>query len=118
MSNYQGKFRSNSRRLQSWDYSAAGGYFVTICTKGHKSTFGKIEDDVIQLSPCGIIVAKEWQISGDLRENVTLDEWVIMPNHFHGIIILSNLVETSRRGVSTNETIGNLENGGKSEVPT
>ncbi len=85
MSNYQGKFRSNSRRLQSWDYSAAGGYFVTICTKGHKSTFGKIEDDVIQLSPCGIIVAKEWQISGDLRENVTLDEWVIMPNHFHGI---------------------------------
>ncbi len=82
----------------SWDYSHAGYYFVTICTKGMHNFFGKIENGVMQLNGFGKIVAEEWLKTEEIRKNVKLDQWCIMPNHFHAIIVIednsSNAVET------------------------
>ncbi len=55
----------------------------------------------MHLSPIGEIVAEEWLKTPQIRPNVLLDEWVIMPNHIHGIIVITSRVETPRRGVST-----------------
>ena len=60
----------------------------------------------MKLSVVGKIVSNEWIRTKQIRQNVVLDEWVIMPNHFHGIVIIDNdrvdcNVETPRRGVST-----------------
>jgi putative transposase len=97
---YQGRFRITSTRLKDWDYSTAGWYFVTVCTKKRKPYFGKILDSEVHYSPAAIVVAEEWARTEVLRSNVSLDEWVIMPNHMHGIMIIED-VETPRRGVCT-----------------
>ncbi|MBS1250527.1 MAG: hypothetical protein MAG431_02121 [Chloroflexi bacterium] len=105
MTKYKNKYRIKSTRLPDWDYTSPGWYFVTICTKGRQLFFGQVIDGEMHLSPIGKIVAEEWQKTEAIRENVTLDEWVIMPNHLHGIIMIHERdprsVETSRRGVST-----------------
>ena len=85
------RYRIQSNRLQGWDYSRAGLYFVTICTKDHMCLFGDISNGEIRLSAVGEIVADEWQKTERIRPNVKLDESVIMLNHIHGIIqILSD----------------------------
>lgn len=88
MTLYKNRYRIESARLKGWDYSAAGYYFVTICTRERECWMGKVVDGIMRLSPVGEIVAAEWQKTALMRENVTLDEWVIMPNHFHGIICI------------------------------
>lgn len=69
---------------------------------------GGVFDGVIRLSPIGEIVAEEWQKAGLIRNNVTLDEWVVMPNHVHGIVFINEeetlVPETPNRGVSTGES--------------
>ncbi|UCF60839.1 MAG: hypothetical protein JSV37_13940 [Anaerolineaceae bacterium] len=107
------KFKSESRRLRHWDYSTPGGYFVTICTHLMKPFFGMNENGEMHLSSIGEIVAQEWVKTAFLRESVELDEYVIMPNHLHGIIILKQVVETPRRGVlksgdSKSDTLGTI----------
>ncbi|MBI3742464.1 MAG: transposase [Chloroflexi bacterium] len=102
MTLYKGKYRIESTRLKGWDYSSAGFYFVTICARDRECFFGEVVDEEMRLSPIGKIVADEWQKTPIIRANVTLDEWVVMPNHLHGIIVINGaMVETSRRGVST-----------------
>jgi REP element-mobilizing transposase RayT len=98
-------YRDESRRLKSWDYSTPGGYFVTICTKKHRALFGRIENGNVQLSSVGKVIAQEWEKTGDLRSNVMLDEYIIMPNHLHGIIFLQESVGTPRRGVHKTGTL-------------
>jgi len=85
-----------SIRIKGYDYSQEGAYFVTICTHDRESVFGKIENKIMRLSQIGEIVSEEWLRTPEIRPNVVLDEFVVMPNHFHGIIILIN----SRRGTS------------------
>ena len=103
MSRFKQKYRIESARLKNWDYTRAGWYFVTICTRHHFCWFGEIKQNDIILTPAGEIVAAEWQKTAQIRHNVELDAWVIMPNHLHGIIVISdnNPGETSRRDVST-----------------
>ena len=81
-------YRRDTIRLRSWDYSWSAMYFVTICTKDKKHYFGRIENDVMQLSKIGEIVEIEWQKTAYLRPdmNIILGEFIIMPNHFHAII--------------------------------
>jgi len=101
---FQNKYRVPSTRLEGWDYSENGYYFVTICTKDKKHYFGKIENEEMKLSEIGKIVAEEWQKTENIRKNIELDKWVVMPNHFHAIVVINNEntpVETPRRGVST-----------------
>jgi len=102
MTKFRDRYRIESTRLPGWDYAGAGWYFVTLCTKNRICFFGDVIDGVMHLSPIGEILAEEWQKTPQIRPKVRLDEWVIMPNHLHGIIVIEPVVvETPRRGVST-----------------
>nr|VFJ44204.1 MAG: hypothetical protein BECKFW1821A_GA0114235_100619 [Candidatus Kentron sp. FW]VFJ58227.1 MAG: hypothetical protein BECKFW1821B_GA0114236_104011 [Candidatus Kentron sp. FW] len=78
-----------SIRLRGYDYSQAGAYFVTICTQNQECLFGKIADGEMRLNDAGKIVAEEWTRSEVIRDEIELDEWVVMPNHFHGILVIT-----------------------------
>ena len=68
-----------------------GVFYVTICTHQRECLFGSIVDGVMQLSPCGEIVRQEWFNVAGHRPNVTLDAFVAMPNHIHGIFIIRRM---------------------------
>ena len=84
------KHHRRSIRLRNYDYSQPGAYFVTICTYQKQSWFGEIKNGQIYLNQLGKIVADEWLKTCKIRPNFKLDEWVIMPNHFHGIVIIND----------------------------
>ena len=73
-------------RMEGYDYSESGFYFVTICIQGVEEFFGKIQDDRMCLNKYGTIVEKYWNNLPKHYRNCMLDEHIIMPNHFHGII--------------------------------
>ena len=75
-----------SIRLQGYDYAQAGAYFVTICTQGRECLFGDIVNGEIRLNNLGHVVAESWQWLAIRYRHVELDEWIVMPNHFHGIL--------------------------------
>lgn len=79
-----------SIRLKEYDYATTGGYFVTIRTYDKESLFGRIEEGEMILNDGGKTVEMAWQGVPSHFANVTLDEYVIMPNHFHGIIVIKN----------------------------
>ena len=85
---FQNKYRGQSTRLQTWDYSSEGSYFITICTKNSQHFFGKVKDGKMILSEIGKVVEEEWIKSIGMRPEmeIQLGEFVVMPNHFHGII--------------------------------
>ena len=78
--------RRRSIRLKEYAYSQAGAYFVTICTYGRACLFGEIESGLMRLNEYGKIVASEWMRSAEVRLEIECDEFVVMPNHFHGIV--------------------------------
>ncbi|MFA6027638.1 MAG: transposase [Patescibacteria group bacterium] len=84
------KYRISSARLQHYDYSLSGYYFVTICAWQMLPYFGKIENNKMELSKIGKIVRDQLLKTEKLRRTVRLDEWVIMPNHVHAIIVIDN----------------------------
>ena len=77
-----------SIRLKGYDYSQEGLYFITICTQNRACLFGKIENGKMILNEYGQIACNEWIKTTEIRNNVELCEFVIMPNHIHGIIRL------------------------------
>ena len=77
-----------SIRLAGYDYRSAGAYFVSVCAARQQPVFGTLEHGEIRLNPYGQIVATEWKRMAELRAQVVLDEWIVMPNHFHGILFL------------------------------
>ena len=79
-----------SIRLNEFDYSQNGYYYITICTENFIKYFGEIINRKMQLSKIGQIVFDEWIKTPQIRKNVQLDEWVVMPNHFHAIVIIEN----------------------------
>ncbi|MBE2217023.1 MAG: transposase [Ignavibacteria bacterium] len=95
MTLFNKKYRVDSARLKGWDYSNTGLYYITICTHGMKKFFGEIVKGSVTLSDAGKIVEEEWLNNVVVRENVILDEYVVMPNHFHGIIALEKISDQS-----------------------
>jgi REP element-mobilizing transposase RayT len=81
---FKGKYRGQTFRLQTWDYSSEGLYFVTICTFDREHFFGEIKNGKMVLSEIGEIVASEWVKTPAIRPdmNLELGEFVVMPNHF------------------------------------
>jgi len=77
-----------SIRLAGYDYSQAGAYFVTVCAHDRICLFGDIMNGDMRLNDAGKIVHDEWLRTAGIRSNVELDVFVVMPNHFHGIILL------------------------------
>ena len=88
------KHHRRSIRLRGYDYSQAGAYFVTICTRNHESIFGQIMEGKMVLNEYGKVVVECWCWLERQYEYVELDEYVVMPNHLHGIIIITD----ARRG--------------------
>lgn len=89
---FQNKYRIPPARAQWWDYSNAGAYFVTICTSEMECYFGEVINGEITLSLIGEIVKFEWLKTFEMRPDMNLEigEYVVMPNHFHAIIIIGN----------------------------
>ena len=77
-----------SIRLQSYDYSKPGAYFVTICAHKQECLFGKIREGILTLNDFGRIVESVWNDLPDYFSQITLDQFIVMPNHVHGIIII------------------------------
>ena len=77
-----------SIRLKEYNYSMSGEYFITICTFDHECVFGEIVDNYMQLSPAGTILKQCWEGIPFHFSNVELDDYIIMPNHIHGILML------------------------------
>jgi hypothetical protein len=111
---YQNKYRIPSARLQTWDYGSHAAYFITVCTQNRQHFFGEIVEGKMDCSSIGLMVEQEWTRTPGLRPDMSLGlgEYVVMPNHFHGIIIIGdNRYNTGDRhgrdamhGVSTNTT--------------
>ena len=79
-----------SMRLSNYDYTQSGVYFVTICTYQFASLFGRIVDGNVQLNGLGRLVEEEWQRTAVVRPSVDLDQFVVMPNHLHGLLCISD----------------------------
>ncbi len=116
------KYHRHSLRIKKYNYSLPGAYFVTICTYRKENILGYIIDGKIKLNVLGKITEREWLKTFQIRENIQLDKYMVMPNHFHGIIVLTD----KRKGVlqyapknkfrSPSQTIGSIVHGFKSAV--
>lgn len=101
------RYRIQSARLKDFDYSSDGAYFITICTQNRIQYFGNVVDGKIYLSEIGKIVRKFWHEIPKHFSGVHLDNFIVMPNHIHGILIINknsnfnDCVETPKLGVST-----------------
>ena len=87
---FKGKYRIGSARRQKWDYRWDAGYFITICTQNRQHFFGEINDGKMELSYQGILADVFWHEIPIHSKSVLLDEFTVMPNHIHGILILQN----------------------------
>ena len=85
-----------STRLKSWDYSWPWWYYVTICAHERECIFGEIVNDEMRLNSVGRIVEEEWLRTPEVRKEVELDMYVVMPNHLHGIVIVGESGDVSR----------------------
>ena len=87
---FQNKYRIPSARWREWNYGDEGAYFITICTKQREHYFGEIENGQMQLSEIGKTAQNEWLNSMDIRPDMNLDMecFVVMPNRFHGIVVI------------------------------
>jgi putative transposase len=75
-----------SIRLKGYDYSSPGYYFVTICAQNRLCLFGEIINDKMILNDAGKMIQNNWKSLSDQLSNIRLDEYVVMPNHFHAIL--------------------------------
>jgi len=104
MDKFKNKYRIPSARLQQWDYRWAGAYFITICTASRIHYFGEIENGKMVLSNIGIIADVFWHEIKNHSQNVELGEFVVMPNHVHGILILTGNDNDNDNGNGNVET--------------
>lgn len=75
-------------RLRGYDYTQAGAYFVTLCTQGRQCLFGHVIGGDMRLNALGAIVAEEWRKTAEIRQEVMLDAFVVMPNHVHAVVLI------------------------------
>lgn len=105
-------------RLQHYDYTNNGYYFITICCINRLPLLGHICDDKMILNECGKITHDTWRDSENKRKNIKLHNFIIMPNHMHAIIEIKEQLENIHQGkfISQSNTIGSIIRGYKSSV--
>ena len=91
MDKFRNKYRIQSHRMPNWDYAGSGYYFITIVTQNRECNLGNIVNTSMILSDFGKIVENEWYKSFEIRSELFLDEFILMPNHLHAIIILEKI---------------------------
>jgi REP element-mobilizing transposase RayT len=117
-----------SIRLKGYDYSSQGLYFITIVCNDRNCILGKIDNEIVIRSDIGEIAYNEWLKTSDLRPNIIIDSFIIMPNHIHGIIKIyhkSNLLLYQKPPISdsfkftlpkSEQTLGSIIRGFKASV--
>jgi putative transposase len=86
---FRNKYRIESNRLKRWDYSSPGYYFITLVTQNRVCNLGRVVGaKYVELSDFGKITDAEWHKSFEIRSELFLDEYIIMPNHIHAIVDL------------------------------
>jgi len=93
MSLFKNKFRNETIRFQNWDYRLPGRYFVTICTREREYLFGIVKNKKMVINEYGKIVHDEWIKTGELRPYIILDNFIVMPDHFHAIVVIPDDTE-------------------------
>ncbi len=101
------KYHRRSIRLKGYDYSQSGGYYVTIVTQNRECLFGDVVDGKMVLNMFGKIIEYQWKRIPHFSPFVQLDAFQIMPNHFHGIIIITDIVGAMHSG----DNLQKYENG-------
>jgi len=86
-----------SIRLQGYDHSQAGAYFVTRCAQHRERLFGEIVNGEMRFNEAGEMVADDWMKTVEIHDEIELDQWVVMPNHFHAILVIAGGRGTARR---------------------
>jgi len=116
-------YHRRSVRLKGYDYSQVCAYFLTVCAYDRLCLFGEIENGLMSLNQYGEIVAEEWLRSAVVREEIECGEFVVMPNHFHGIVhIVQSDFNTKNRAYchtplrSPSRNLGAMVRGFKSAV--
>lgn len=96
-------------RLPEYDYAEVGAYFVTICTDDRRAVFGQVIDNTVKLNTYGQIARDEWLKTAELRSNVELDTFVVMPNHLHAILFIIEPPQESDRALPSADTTSNAQ---------
>jgi putative transposase len=99
--------RRRSLRLKGYDYTMAGAYFVTICTQDRACLFGDVAAGAMVLNEAGQMVAALWDGIAARFSSVEIDQFVVMPNHLHGILVLPD-ADTSGATTRVAPTIGEI----------
>jgi REP element-mobilizing transposase RayT len=108
--------RRNSLRLKGFDYSTDGAYFITICTNNRICYFGEVANGQMNLNNPGSLVKESWIELPEHFKDIVLDEFVVMPNHVHGIIIiLKELKELQENNRGKNYS---YNKGSMNQIPT
>jgi len=104
---YQNKYRVESARLQGWDYRSPGWYFVTMCTQHHTCLLGTITGGRVKFSPAGEIADSELRNLPHHYVNVSIDQFIVMPNHIHAIVVVDGQHRHSPNPETCTEPLGN-----------
>src|SRR5881397_1135959 len=112
-----------STRLPRYDYTGAGAYFITIVTQGRECVFGEVVDGVMHPNAAGQMVQRIWLDLANQFSDIALDSFVVMPNHFHGIVFIPDVgatlvVAQDRVGTSPTPTEKPPRRAGTSPAPT
>ena len=91
------KHHRRSIRLKGYDYSQPGAYFVTLCVQERECLFGEIVDGEMQLNDAGRMIEHWWGELTRKFSSVALDEWIVMPNHLHGLLFFRPTPQTPDR---------------------
>ncbi|MEH2311399.1 MAG: transposase [Nostoc sp.] len=103
-----------SIRLKGYDYTQLGAYFITICTKARQCLFGNVVNGEMQLNSLGHIAFNCWQAIPDHFPHIELDTFVVMPNHLHGILIITDKPVGAQHCCALNQHLThNIEKFGK-----
>jgi len=105
----KGKHHRRSIRLPGHDYRSPCAYFVTICVHGWACLLGEVVNGAMRLSEWGQVASHYWKRIPEHVAHVELDEWVVMPNHMHGIVVITGRGEAFLASASST---GNLRHGG------
>ena len=105
------KHDRQSTRLPEWDYRTPAAYFVTVCTHDRVCLFGEVVRGRMSLNAYGRVVTAEWRRTERVRDNVMLDAFVVMPNHVHGIIVITADGGASTDGDVSPDSSGILPDG-------
>ncbi|NMM47508.1 transposase [Marinigracilibium pacificum] len=107
--------RKNSLRNSEWDYRSIGYYFITIITKDREQYFGQVSNKKMNPSNIGELTMKYWEEIPDHFQNVKLGKYILMPDHFHGVIhinknrqLCNNALQNRNFDCSKNEYMSSI----------